>query len=187
MMERYSYDWWNLYCNLAYFLMYHLLAGVLLKIKNRKFLIATLKIDLFLCKNITSDIGFNVFLSTLSKKTVNSCQDCQSIFCDISQEILFGFQWHGKYVILSNKLHSNVILNKSYWFFSSKISIGLWPLDGFSTRWIQRYCQWHIVETFTFYYGHKYAHKYSNMSSLLFLIFLFQQNILPIITRRSKI
>ena len=48
--------------------MYHLLAGVLLKIKDRKFLIATLKIDLFLCKNITSDIGFNVFLSTLSKK-----------------------------------------------------------------------------------------------------------------------
>ena len=48
--------------------MYHLLAGVLLKIRDRKFLIATLKIDLFLCKNITSDIGFNVFLSTLSKK-----------------------------------------------------------------------------------------------------------------------
>ena len=120
-----SYDWWNLYCNLAYFLMYHLLAGVLLKIKNRKFLIATLKIDLFLCKNITSDIGFNVFLSTLSKKTVNSCQDCQSIFCDISQEILFGFQWHGKYVILSNKLHSNVILNKSYWFFFKMIAVSV--------------------------------------------------------------
>ena len=108
--------------------MYDLLEGVLLKIKNRKFLIATLKIDLFLWKNITSDIGFNVFLSTLSKKTVNSCQDCQSIFCNISQEILFGFQWHGKYVILSNKLHSNVILNKSYWFFFKMIAVSVYDL-----------------------------------------------------------
>ena len=134
IFKGYSYYLYTLYCNLIYFLMYHLLAGVLLKIKNRKFLIATLKIDLFLCKNITSDIGFNVFLSTLSKKTVNSCQDCQSIFCDISQEILFGFQWHGKYVILSNKLHSNVILNKSYWFFSAKISIGLWPFMKYTKQ-----------------------------------------------------
>ena len=99
--KDHSYDWWNLYCNLAYFLMYHLLAGVLLKIKNRKFLIATLKIDLFLCKNITSDIGFNVFLSTLSKK---NSEQLSRLSIDIlryftGNSIRLSVTWEIRYIV----------------------------------------------------------------------------------------